>query len=144
MLSEKVYKPRKTSPVLLIILFLLFLGSIGYSIYFHGFKNMNLISPLISLIFIAFFSYIYFAKKYILDAENLHIKMGFITDKKIPIASIKKIKEISRPFSKSATNIDIFYNKFDNTTISLRDKDQFIKDLLKINPAIEVKSRNEK
>lgn len=144
MSSRKVYKPRKIKPVFLIILFLLLIANLGYSLYFQGCKNRDSISPIITLLFTAFFVYTFFAKRYTLDTGNLYIKMGFLYNKKISIFSIKKIKEISSPFSKSATNLDVFYNKFDNITISLSDKDRFIKDLLKINPDIEIKYRKKK
>ncbi|MGV9004644.1 PH domain-containing protein [Flavobacterium sp.] len=60
---------------------------------------------------------------------------------KIEIKSIKKIYKTRNPLSSPALSIDriaIVYNKYDEILISPKDQVQFIEDLLKINPEIEV------
>lgn len=64
---------------------------------------------------------------------------------KIEIKNIKKIYKTRNPLSSPALSIDrigIVYNKFDEVLISPEDKVQFVEDLLKINPDIEVKIYN--
>ena len=61
---------------------------------------------------------------------------------KIEIKNIKKVYKTRNPLSSPALSIDriaIIYNKYDEVLISPKDKVQFIEDLLKINPDIEVK-----
>ena len=61
---------------------------------------------------------------------------------KIEIKNIKKIYKTRNPLSSPALSIDriaIVYNKYDEVLISPKDKEQFVEDLLKINPTIEVK-----
>ena len=61
---------------------------------------------------------------------------------KIEIKSIKKIYKTRNPLSSPALSIDriaVVYNKYDEVLISPKDKVQFVEDLLKVNPDIEVK-----
>ena len=55
--------------------------------------------------------------------------------------TISKITETNNLFSSPATSLDrlsLTYNQFDGVMISPKDKQEFIKHLLQINPAIEV------
>lgn len=71
--------------------------------------------------------------------EGVVLTVWFI---KIEIKNIKKIYKTRNPLSSPALSIDriaIVYNKYDEVLISPKDKEQFVEDLLKINPTIEVK-----
>jgi len=64
-----------------------------------------------------------------------------LVNTKIPISSINTIKETDNIISSPAASLDrleIFYGKYDSIIISPMDKNEFIQDLLKINPNIEV------
>lgn len=61
---------------------------------------------------------------------------------KIEIKNIRKIYKTRNLLSSPALSIDriaIVYNKYDEILISPKDKVQFVEDLLKINPDIEIK-----
>ena len=66
----------------------------------------------------------------------------FIVNDKIEILKIRKIEKTNSILSSPALSLDriaIFYNKYDEVYISPKDRDNFIKDLLEINPTIEIK-----
>lgn len=55
--------------------------------------------------------------------------------------SIRKIEETRNPISAPAPSLnrlEIFYNRFDSIVISPKDKPEFIANLIKLNPEIEV------
>lgn len=75
--------------------------------------------------------------KYKIEGEYLSIWKT-----KIHIKSIHKIYATRNPLSSPALSINriaIVYNKFDEILISPCDREDFIQELLKINPDIEVK-----
>lgn len=78
---------------------------------------------------------------YKIEKENLNVKCTFLVNENIEINTIRKITETYNPLSSPAASIDrieIFYNKFDSVLISPKKKKEFIEDILKINPNIEV------
>ena len=78
---------------------------------------------------------------YKIEKENLNVKCTFLVNENIEINTIRKITETYNPLSSPAASIDrieIFYNKFDSVLISPKKKQEFIEDVLKINPNIEV------
>ena len=73
--------------------------------------------------------------------ELITEKSWFGVNENIEIKTIRKITETYNPLSSPAASIDrieIFYNKFDSVLISPKKKKEFIEDILKINPNIEV------
>ena len=75
--------------------------------------------------------------QYKIDGENL-----VIWRTKIPIQSIHKVYRTRMPLSSPALSLDrigIVYNKYDEIFISPKEREEFIKELLKVNPTIEVK-----
>ena len=61
---------------------------------------------------------------------------------KIEISTIRKIYRTNNPLSSPALSLDriaVVYNKFDEILISPKERNEFINELLKINPSIEVK-----
>jgi len=79
---------------------------------------------------------------YIIDGQALIVHAGpLYKNRKIPIASIRKITKTRTLISAPAPSLDrleIFYNKFDSIVISPKDKPGFIANLIKLNPTIEM------
>lgn len=78
---------------------------------------------------------------YIISGNDLIIKCGLIYKVTIKIDKIKKLEETNNPLSSPAASLDrlaiYYYN--DYILVSPKDKMDFISDLMKINPGIEVK-----
>src|SRR5690606_36963699 len=80
--------------------------------------------------------------KYIIQHDELIIKSGFFTNKRIKITSIRKIVETTNIISAPAASFDrleIIYNTYDSIEISPSNKQNFIDDLLAIHSNIEIK-----
>ncbi|MBX2914025.1 MAG: PH domain-containing protein [Cyclobacteriaceae bacterium] len=78
---------------------------------------------------------------YQIEGRNLRIKSGFIINKLIAIESIRKIQKSNSVFSSPAASLDrleVFYNKYDSVLISPKDKQNFLAQLLQINPSIKI------
>ncbi len=96
---------------------------------------------LLMLIVTAFCIDLFLATYYAINGDQLIVRSGVLYKKRIAIASIRKIKKTRNLISAPAPSLDrleIFYNKFDSIIISPKDKQGFIADLTKLNPAIEV------
>jgi hypothetical protein len=94
---------------------------------------------LLTLLLIVFISK---STRYIISENQLIVKCMFIVNDKIEILKIRKIEKTNSILSSPALSLDriaIFYNKYDEVYISPKDRDNFIKDLLEINPTIEIK-----
>jgi len=94
---------------------------------------------LLTLLLIVFISK---STRYIITENQLIVKCMFIVNDKIEILKIRKIEKTNSILSSPALSLDriaIFYNKYDEVYISPKDRDNFIKDLLEINPTIEIK-----
>jgi hypothetical protein len=79
---------------------------------------------------------------YTIENGKLTIKCGFFYNKTIDINTIKKIAETNNPLSSPGTSLDrleIVYGKFDSIIISPKKKKEFISDIEKLNPSVEVK-----
>jgi hypothetical protein len=78
---------------------------------------------------------------YQIEGSKLRIKSGFIINKLIAIDSIHKIQKSNSKFSSPAASLDrleVFYNKYESVLISPKYKQEFLAELRKINPAIEI------
>jgi PP-loop superfamily ATP-utilizing enzyme len=79
--------------------------------------------------------------RYIIKENQLIIKSTWIVNEKIDISKITKIEKSNSVLSSPALSLDrirIRYNKFDEVLISPKEKKEFINEVLKINPKIEV------
>ena len=95
-----------------------------------------------NLLIAGFVVYVMTGFSYTIDGINLLIKGGFRWKATIAISTISKIVETNNPISSPAASLDrlaIHYNGRNAVMISPKDKKSFVEDLLKINPAIEVK-----
>lgn len=101
----------------------------------------------INLVVGFFIFYTFTNTVYIINGNVLHIKCGFLYNKKIDISMIKRIEESRSPLSSPAASMDrleIIYNKFDSILISPKKKKKFIEEILKINPDVIVRYRKKK
>ena len=107
----------------------------GYPIIDGILSKEYVLSLVFGLILVVF----YFLSKtirYKIDSENL-----IIWNTKINIHSIRKIYRTNNPLSSPALSLDriaVVYNTYDEVLISPREREEFIQELLKINPNIEV------
>jgi cellobiose-specific phosphotransferase system component IIB len=91
---------------------------------------------------ILFVAHMFVTTNYTINNDELTIKCGFLFNKTIDIKTIKKITETNNPLSSPATSLDrieINYGKFDSIIISPKHKFEFINDIKKLNPNVEVK-----
>jgi hypothetical protein len=101
-----------------------------------GWIGMMILSPVV-----LFIVHMFMTTNYTIDNGNLSIRCGFLFHKTIDINTIKKIIETNNPISAPATSIDrleITYGKMDTVIISPKQKQEFIDDIRKINPNVEV------
>jgi len=90
------------------------------------------------LLFIAFISK---STRYIITENQLIVKCMFIVNDKIEISKIRKIEKTNSILSSPALSLDriaIKFNKYDEVYISPKERQDFLNDLLQINPNIEV------
>lgn len=100
-----------------------------------------MVGTIICIIVSAFVIHLFFSTYYIINDKELSIKSSFLVNKKVDINSIRKISETNNPISSPATSFDrleLVYNKHGSILISPKDKSGFIKDILKVNPEIEI------
>ena len=128
----KVYR-SKIDWWLIIVIFIVFCYPMIEGIVTKDYVMFSVSFGILSLVFLMFTSI-----KYKIDGENL-----IIWWKKIEIKSIKKIYSTNNPLSSPALSLDriaVVYNKYDEVLISPKEREVFIRELLKINPNIEVEA----
>jgi len=105
--------------------------------------NKIWIGVLIILLVISFVVHMFLTTRYHVIGKKLVIKCGFLYNATVNIDAIKSIKETNNPMSSPATSLDrleISY-RYGAVLISPKKKEAFIKQLMEINPAIEVKRK---
>lgn len=131
---KKTFK-SKVSLVILIPLVII-LGSILVMMIINNIYSGAGITALVGLLI----AWLFLDTSYIILPGNiLRIKAGFLVNLKIDIASIKSIKSTNSIMSAPALSLDrieIRYNKYDSVVISPAKKEEFIAELIKINPLI--------
>lgn len=101
--------------------------------------------PILILIFViinALLIWMFATTHYTIDGDILLIRCGFFGKQKIGIKEIKSVEKTNSPLSAPALSIkrlEIKYGKFDSALISPKNRQQFIADLLEVNPSIIVK-----
>lgn len=91
---------------------------------------------------ILFVVHMFLTTNYMIESDELIIKCGFLFYKTIDIKNIKKITETNNPLSSPATSLDrleINYGNFDSIIISPKLKTEFINDIKRLNPNVEIK-----
>ncbi|WP_445452838.1 PH domain-containing protein [Flavobacterium sp. 25HG05S-40] len=131
----KTYKSKIDWWLGLLLLYPIFLG---ISSIIEG-DWMGYLVIVSCLLFIFFISK---STRYIITKDELIVKCMFIVNERIEISKIKKIEKTNSVLSSPALSLDriaIKFNKFDEVYISPKEKQAFVDDLVKINPAIEIK-----
>ena len=80
--------------------------------------------------------------RYIIKENQLIVKSMWIVNERIEISKIRKIEKSNSILSSPALSLDriaLYYNKYDEVYISPKEKQDFLNNLLEINPRIEVK-----
>jgi hypothetical protein len=116
-------------------LMLIVYGAFVYPVV-DGIRMKQHILSLVFIGIILLISFLFYNTRYTIEGENLLIWRA-----KIDINSIRKVYKTRNPLSSPALSLDrlaIVYNKFDEVLISPVERDDFIQELLKINPNIEV------
>lgn len=88
--------------------------------------------------------HLFFTTCYMVEKNTLTVKSSVLINIKIDIATIRKITETNNPLSSPALSLDrlwIDYGKNGAVMISPKDKEGFIRQILQINPSVEVKYR---
>lgn len=108
----------------------------------YGIIIQEWLMAIISTISSAYFCLIFFTMRYVIDDEYLLIRTKFFPSQKVALQDIRKIEESNSILAAPAFSFDrleILYNKYDSILVSPENKEQFIADLLNVNPEIEVK-----
>lgn len=108
----------------------------------YGIIIQEWLMAIISTISSAYFCLIFFTMRYVIDDEYLLIRTKFFPSQKVALQNIRKIEESNSILAAPAFSFDrleIFYTKYDSILVSPENKEQFIADLLNVNPEIEIK-----
>lgn len=84
----------------------------------------------------------YISTKYTVNGKILKITSSILINKEIQIDKIRRIEKTKSFLSSPALSLDrieIFYNKFDSIIISPKEKQEFLKELVLVNPDIVMK-----
>lgn len=99
---------------------------------------VGLLGLSIVIVLILFFSK---TTRYIINDNQLIVKSTWVVYERIDISKITKIEKTNSILSSPALSLDrirIRYNKYDEVLISPKVKKEFIDELLKVNPTIEI------
>lgn len=122
----------------------LFFLPLAYPIFLcvKGFFTGSYLISAITLIILVLIGLMIQKTEYTISENTLNVKSGFLVNKKIDAKTIRKIENSKSIISAPALSRDrilLRYNRFDDILISPKEKEQFVKHLLTINPDIEVK-----
>lgn len=113
----------------------------------YGIIIQEWLMAIISTISSAYFCLIFFTMRYVIDDEYFSIRTKFFPSQKVTLQDIRKIEESNSILAAPAFSFDrleIFYTKYDSILVSPENKEQFIADLLNVNPEIEIKYKKKK
>ncbi|NPC91294.1 PH domain-containing protein [Bacillus sp. WMMC1349] len=106
--------------------------------------NNKVITTIILLIPAIYLLWVWFGTRYEIQQSTLKVHFGPYK-KIIDICAIKTIRRTKNPFiapALSEDRIEINYNKFESIHISPKDKGAFVRQILKVNPHIQVDSKS--
>ena len=129
----------KVSYTLLIVVFVVFFGSLIPNFIYDGFSNAMFTTTAGLIVMYGLILHMFFNTTYKIEKEKLHIKCGFFKYKPVTIKEMKKVSKSSNIISSPAASFDrieITYGKFEELIISPKHKTKFVEDLQKINPEI--------
>lgn len=131
--------PSKVSYFLLAILISLFLWVLSTLIPYSEISVAKALIFSFPLVVFAITIYMFLFTAYIIEGEQLKIKLGFITYETININQIKEVskgKGIDSSPASSFDRIEIKYGMFNKILLSPKDKYGFVNDLIQINSEI--------
>lgn len=99
---------------------------------------VGLLGLSIVVVLILFFSK---TTRYIINDNQLIVKSTWVVYERIDISKITKIEKTNSILSSPALSLDrirIRYNKYDEVLISPKVKKEFVDELLKVKPTIEI------
>lgn len=130
----------KISYGLLVVLFIVFFSPIIINLIIDGVYKALVLLLLFLIIVYVFILHMFFKTEYLIEESQLQVRCGFFTYKPINILNIKEISKSTNIISSPAASFDrieIKYGKFEELIISPKNKIQFAKDLMFINPNIK-------
>ena len=137
---KKMYR-SKISPLLTILLIAATISPL-IPLFFEPYDSTTLLVCLLTfLVCLVICIPALFMTYYTIEDDSLHIKSGFLYNKKIAIASIRKVEETNNIISSPAPSLDrleIIFNKFDSVLISPADKEGFLKEMESLNPEVQI------
>lgn len=122
---------------LLAVVFIPIISILVFSIYDSKPEAMLTVLPVF-----VFVIYIFTSVKYVINEGVLHVKAGILVNQNINIADIKSVRKSNNPLSSPALSLKRLEVKYGSnagyTLISPKNRQQFINDLLLVNPDITV------
>ncbi|WP_460980030.1 PH domain-containing protein [Spirosoma knui] len=125
---------------LTIPLSILLIGVGGFMLYKGIWPGVGIIG-----LIMFFIIHLFATTRYTIDSHTLRITSGLLFNKSVEIGSIRKIIETCNPISSPALSLDrieVIYNRFDSVLLSPQDKIEFINELKKVNPTIELQLKD--
>lgn len=129
--------PSKIGVELIVPLTLILGGMLIWMLY-----DEDWLDSIFMVLIILFIIYTFLTTYYQIEENVLRVKCGFFTDKLINIESIRMITETRNPAGAPAASLDrleLIYQQTEAILVSPKAKNQFIDELLKIQPDIEVR-----
>lgn len=129
--------PSKIGVELIVPLILILGGMLIWMLY-----DEDWLDSVFMVLIILFIIYTFLTTYYQIEENVLRVKCGFFVDKSIDIKSIRKIIETRNPAGAPAASLDrleLIYQQTEAILVSPKAKNQFIDELLKIQPDIEVR-----
>ena len=130
----------KVSYGLLSVVFIVFFTPVILNLIENGLTMYMLCISLMVVLIFALIVHMFLKTEYTIDENKIHIKCGFFKYKPIAIKDIKEISKSSSVMSSPAASFDrieIKYGKFEEIIISPRNKVEFARYLVKLNPDIK-------
>lgn len=91
---------------------------------------------------IVFSVYLFMATDYTISNDTLRVRSGFLVNIKVPIATIQSISKTdslwSAPAGSISDRIEVVYENTKKVVISPKEKQDFVAELLNLNPNIVV------
>lgn len=122
-----------------------FVGIVLLIVFAIMIVNQIWVGFLINLLATSFIFYTLLTTQYIISKDSLRIQSGFLYDETLTINNIISITETRNPLSSPAASLERLELKLKNSysiLISPKEKNEFIDDILQINPAVIVNVKN--
>ena len=125
----------------MLLLFVFLISSLITGLIYGNSTKEIFVSLGVFILTFGFVLYLFFSTEYAVIDGVVKIKCGFLYKKELSINDIKSITKTNSFISSPAASLDrieLHYGQFDSVIISPKDKIGFSKELLRINPKIEI------